>query len=178
MHRLTYPTLFYIFYNIYPSVSWSLSGTIHPPVHFYRIGPIIYSISIASALLPPVPFFLPFGSFGLVGTITISGIGTGARSCPRARRIGNDFIGNRVLGISLVFLNMSFVNGRRLVNLDSGSSFGRSMKMRESWGGLTCTSDKLGSVCRILFHQHGSLMSDHFICRVAAGEVDRRSRFR
>ena len=38
--------------------------------------------------------------------MTISGIGTGARSCPSARRIGNDFIGNRVLGVSLVFFGI------------------------------------------------------------------------
>jgi hypothetical protein len=44
----------------------------------------------------------------------ISGTGTGARSCPSARRIGNDLIGNRVLGHQLGFFSVS----------DFGSGFG------------------------------------------------------
>jgi len=50
-----------------------------------------------------VPFFFALNSLGLIGATTISGTGTGAKSCPRARRIGRDFIGNRVLAISSLF---------------------------------------------------------------------------
>jgi len=51
--------------------------------------------------LPPSAAFFALNSCGFwVGGTTISGIGTGVKFSPRARNIGSDLIGKRVLFVS------------------------------------------------------------------------------